>query len=237
MPIGAMRSFVRSVNVSDFMTISSALRYQDGEFATLSTTGGSPKPKLSVAASQLDVAGDVSFNLNKFFNEEHGLKIPMSFGYKSTVVRPYLKPTDDLQLSRDNIADLSSDFVQNKLVIDVDEEQLQRDSAEAKGYQAYTTNKNFSLSYSKEYKPDEGKAAEILSQVFLERPAWSYSYNETETKQQQMRIQHNSYRTLLEYKLGTFNRFNFKPFKSLEKKTWAKPFLNMAFEPWPQTLI
>lgn len=223
------------VNVSDFMTISSALRYQDGDFATLSTTGGSPKPKLSVAASQLDVAGDVSFNLNKFFNEEHGLKIPMSFGYKSTVVRPYLKPTDDLQLSRDNIADLSSDFVQNKLVIDVDEEQLQRDSAEAKGYQAYTTNKNFSLSYSKEYKPDEGKAAEILSQVFLERPAWSYSYNETETKTTTNADSTYSYRALLEYKLGTFNRFNFKPFKSLEKKTWAKPFLNMAFEPWPQT--
>ena len=124
------------------MTLSGALRYQDGDFATLSTTGGSPKPSLSVAASHLDVAGDVSFNLNKFFNEEHGLRIPMSFGYSSTTTRPYLKPTDDLQLSRDNIVDISSDFIQNKLTMDYEEEQAKRDAAEAKGYQSYITNKN-----------------------------------------------------------------------------------------------
>jgi cell surface protein SprA len=223
------------VNVSDFMTLSGALRYQDGDFATLSTTGGSPKPSLSVAASQLDVAGDVSFNLNKFFNEEHGLRIPMSFGYSSTTTRPYLKPTDDLQLSRDNIVDISSDFIQNKLTMDYEEEQAKRDAAEAKGYQSYITNKNFSLSYSKEYKPDEGRAAEILSQVFLERPAWSYSYNETESKTSINADSTYSYRTMLEYRLGTFNRFNYKPFKSLQNKNWAKSFVDMSFEPWPQT--
>lgn len=223
------------MNASDFMTISGALRYQDGDFATLSTSGGSPKPSLSEAASQLDVAGDVSFNLNKFFNENHGLRLPMSFGYKSVVKRPYLKPTDDLQLSRDNVSNLVSDFVQDKYTMDEEEEQEMRDLSESKGYQSQVTNKNFSLSYSKEYKPDEGRAAEVLSQFFLERPAWSYSYNETETKTPTNADSTYSYRALLEYRLGTFNRFNYKPFKGLQKKTWAKPFVDMAFEPWPQT--
>ncbi len=223
------------VDVSDFMTVSGAMRYQDGDFATLSTSGGSPKPNLSQAASQLDVASDLSFNLNKFFDEEHRLRIPMSFGYRSSTFRPYLKPSDDLQLTKDNFMDLNSDFVQQKLEMDYKEEQKERDLAHSKGYQAYTTNKNFSLSYSKEYVPDDTRMAEILSQVFLERPAWSYSYNQMESKSALNADSSYSYHTLLEYRLGSFNRYDLKPFKSLEKKSWAKVFSNMSFEPWPQT--
>ena len=57
------------VNFADFISLSGAIRYQDGNFATLSSTGGSPKPKLSEAASQLDVAADINFSLNKFLND------------------------------------------------------------------------------------------------------------------------------------------------------------------------
>ena len=76
------------VNFADFISISGAIRYQDGNFATLSTSNGSPKPKASAAASQLDVASDFTMNLNKFLNDSSGYHIPLSLGYHSSTKRP-----------------------------------------------------------------------------------------------------------------------------------------------------
>jgi len=226
------------VDFADFISLSGAVRYQDGSFATLSSSGNSPKPKLSEAASQLDVAGDINIALNKFLNDSLGFHIPMNIGYNSTTDRPYMKPTDDMILKKSSFGDMTSDMFQNELsVTEDDEEQKLRDEAKSKGYESYTRQKNFSISYSKDYKAADTKLGEVLSQVLLERPAISYSYTESEGRAATSSDSSYSYHTVLEYKLGTFSMFKFRPFDGLSKhdNAFAKALAKTEFEPWPQT--
>lgn len=224
-------------NFSDFLSISGSARYQDGNFATLSTSGSSPKPTLSEAESKLDLAADASLNLNKFLDDEQGFHIPLSLGYSSTTERPYLKPTDDLELSHDNFGTFAKDIWDGNLTVEnADEEEKLRNDADSRGYQSFSRTKRFSLSYSKDYKMESSPVKEVLSQIFLERPAWSYSYTETESRSTTAADSTYSYHTIIEYSLGTFNRFNYKPFDFLRKSSWGKGFADATFEPWPQTI-
>ncbi len=225
------------VNFADFISLSGTLRYQDGSFATLSTSNGSPKPKISAAASQLDVAADFTMNLNKFLNDSSGYHIPLSLGYHTTTKRPYMKPSDDLILKKSDFADLTGDFFQNELEVGSrDREQELRDSGESKGYQSYVREKTFGISYRKDYKASETKVGEVLSQMLLSRPAFSYSYKESEGRATTSADSTYSYHTVMEYKLGTFSMFKLKPFSGLAKYSWAKELSKTEFEPWPQTL-
>ena len=224
------------VNFADFISLSGTVRYQDGAFATLSTTNGSPKPKTSVAASQLDVASDFTMNLNKFLDDSAGFHIPLSFGYHSSTKRPYMKPTDDMMLKKSSFVDLTGDMFQNRLEVDSDkEEQELRDNAESKGYQSYTRERNIGISYRKDYHAHDSKIGEVMSQIFLDRPAFSYSYNESEGRSTSSADSTYSYHTIIEYKLGTFSLFRFKPLDGLSKYDWLKPISKTEFEPWPQT--
>lgn len=226
------------VDFADFISLSGAVRYQDGAFATLSTTGGSPKPKISDAASQLDISGDITISLNKFLNDSLGYHIPMNLGYNSTTKRPYMKPTDDLFLKKSSFSELTKDMFQNELSVTTDEEEAElRGDIKSKGYESYVREKNFSISYSKDYKASESAIGEVLTQVLLERPAISYSYNESEGRSAISSDSTYSYRTILEYNLGTFSLFKMKPFEGLNKydNAFAKTLAKTEFEPWPQT--
>ena len=224
------------VNFADFISLSGAVRYQDGDFATLSNSGRSPKPDLATAASQLDVSADITIALNKFLDDSLGFHIPMSFGYHSSTKRPYMKPTDDMILKKSSFVDLTGDMFQGELAVESDDEENRlRDNAESKGYESYEQDLNFSVSFHKDYKASESKLGEFLSQTFLERPAFSYSYHQSEGRATTSADSTYSYRTVLEYKLGTFSMFKFKPFESLEKYSWLKDLSKTEFEPWPQT--
>ena len=224
------------VNFADFISLSGAVRYQDGDFATLSNSGRSPKPDPAQAASQLDVSADISIALNKFLNDSLGFHIPMSFGYHSSTKRPYMKPTDDMMLRKSSFVDLTGDMFQGDLAVESDEEENElRDNAESKGYQSYVQDLSFSISYHKDYKASETKLGEFLSQAFLERPALSYSYHQSEGRSTTSADSTYSYHTLFEYKLGTFSMFKFKPFEGLSKYSWLKDLSKTEFEPWPQT--
>ncbi len=226
------------VNFADFISLSGAVRYQDGNFATLSTSGGSPKPKMSEAASQLDLGGDINISLNKFLNDSLGFHIPMNLGYNSTTKRPYMKPSDDMLLEKSSFSDMTGDMFKNDLAVTSDKKENKlRDEGESKGYESYTRTKTFSISYSKDYKAADTKLGEVLSQVLLERPAMSYSYTQTEGRATTSADSTYSYHTILEYKLGTFTLFKFKPFDALAKSenSFVKAFAKTEFEPWPQT--
>ena len=224
------------VNFADFISLSGAVRYQDGDFATLSNSGRSPKPDLATAASQLDVSADISIALNKFLNDSLGFHIPMSFSYHSSTKRPYMKPTDDMMLKKSSFVDLTGDMFQGDLAVESEnEENKLRDNAESKGYESYVQDLGFSVSYHKDYKASETKLGEFLSQAFLERPALSYSYHQSEGRATTSADSTYSYHTLFEYKLGTFSMFKFKPFEGLGKYSWLKDFSKTEFEPWPQT--
>ncbi|WP_298769000.1 cell surface protein SprA [uncultured Fibrobacter sp.] len=224
------------VNFADFISLSGTVRYQDGAFATLSTSNGSPKPKASEAASQLDVASDFTMNLNKFLNDSAGFHIPLSLGYHTSTKRPYMKPTDDMELKRSSFVDLTGDMFQNKLEVGSDkEEQGLRDDAESKGYQSYVRDKSFGISYRKDYHAHDSKLGEVMSQIFLDRPAFSYSYNESEGRATTSADSSYSYHTIIEYRLGTFSLFKFRPMEGLSKYDWLKPLSKTEFEPWPQT--
>ena len=224
------------VNFADFISLSGAVRYQDGDFATLSNSGRSPKPDPAQAASQLDISADISIALNKFLNDSLGYHIPVSLGYHSSTKRPYMKPTDDMILKKSSFADLTGDMFEGNLAVESDgEENKLRDNAESKGYESYVQDLNFSISYHKDYKASETKWGEFLSQAFLERPALSYSYHQSEGRSTTSADSTYSYHTLFEYKLGTFSMFKFKPFEGLEKFSWLKDLSKTEFEPWPQT--
>ncbi len=224
------------VNFADFISLSGAVRYQDGDFATLSNSGRSPKPDPAKAASQLDISADISIALNKFLNDSLGYHIPMSFSYHSSTKRPYMKPTDDMMLKKSSFVDLTGDMFQSDLAVESDDEENKlRDNAESKGYQSYVQDLSFSISYHKDYKASETKLGEFLSQAFLERPALSYSYHQSEGRSTTTADSTYSYHTLFEYKLGTFSMFKFKPFEGLSKYSWLKDFAKTEFEPWPQT--
>ena len=224
------------VNFADFISLSGAVRYQDGDFATLSNSGRSPKPDLASAASQLDISADISIALNKFLNDSLGFHIPMSFSYHSSTKRPYMKPTDDMILNKSSFVDLTGDMFQGDLAVESEEEENRlRDNAESKGYESYEQDLGFSISYHKDYKASETKLGEFLSQAFLERPALSYSYHQSEGRSTTSADSTYSYHAMFEYKLGTFSMFKFKPFESLSKYSWLKDLSKTEFEPWPQT--
>ena len=220
------------VDFADFISISGAVRYQDGDFATLSSSGGSPKPKLSEAATQLDISGDINFALNKFLSDSMGFHIPLSLGYASSTKRPYMKPTDDMILEKSSFSDITGDMFKNDLsVTSKKKEQKLRDEGKSKGYESYTRDKTLGLSYSKDYKADESALSEVLSQVLLERPAWSYSYRESEGRATTSADSTYSYHTTIEYKLGTFSMFKLTPFGGLARYGWASDFSKIEFEP------
>ncbi|WP_254917650.1 cell surface protein SprA [Fibrobacter sp. UWH1] len=223
------------VNFSDFISLSGTVRYQDGNFATLSTSNGSPKPKVSEAASQLDVASDFTMNLNKFLDDSAGFHIPLSLGYHSTTKRPYMKPTDDMMLNHSSFVEMTGDMFQQQLEVDPSDEQQLRDEGESKGYQSYVREKTIGISYRKDYKAHESKFGEVMSQIFLDRPAFSYSYTESEGRSTTSADSTYSYHTILEYKLGTFSLFKFKPMEGLSDISWLKELSKTEFEPWPQT--
>lgn len=226
------------LDFADVMGVSGELRYQDGNFATLKSEGSSPKPTLSEANTRLDVNGNFSFNLNKFFDDEYGLHMPLGLSYSSTITRPYLKPGSDQPLTRDDYGDLIPELLSNDLEVNdsASEASLRSGSVpESKGYQSFSRSRTLSLGYSKDYKKDDKLYSEVLSQIFLERPALNYSYRETESKATTSADSSYSYNTVLEYKLGAFNRSDIRLFKNMKSTPWTKGFARMALEPWPQT--
>ena len=73
--------------------------------------------------------------------------------------------------------------------------------------------------------------------MFLERPAASYSFKQSEGRATTAADSTYAYHTVLEYKLGTFSLFKMKPFESFSKSenVFLKALSKTEFEPWPQT--
>jgi len=214
------------LDFADVFSISGELRYQDGNFATLKSDGKSPKPTLSEASTRLDVNGTASLNINKFFKDDYGLRLPFGVSYSSTTLRPYLKPEDDIGLSHDNAFDMFGDFATAGLEVkDTSEEHSLRDAAESKGYQSFSRSKTLSIGFSKEYKKNNSLFKEILGQVLFERPALNYSYKETERRSAKIADSIYQYNTVLEYKLGPLER----------KYTYLFGKKNLPIELWPGT--
>jgi len=215
------------LDFSDVFSISGELRYQDGDFATLGSDGKSPKPSPSEAATRLDVNGAASLNINKFFKDDYGLRLPLAIGYSSTTLRPYLKPDDDINLSHDNAFDMFGDLVTSSLETkNLQEEEDLRNDSKSKGYQSFSRTRTLSFSYSKDYTKDGNIFKEILNQFFLERPALNYSYRETERHSAKIADSAYQYNTILEYKLGAFEKSNTYLFgiKSLPVELWPGTF-------------
>ncbi len=215
------------LDFSDVFSISGELRYQDGNFATLKSDDKSPKPTLSEANTRLDVNANASLNMNKFFKDEYGLHLPFGIGYSSTTLRPYLKPDDDINLSHDNAFDMFGDLATVDLEVgNLQEEESLRQASESKGYQSFSRTRTLSMGFSKDYTKDDNVFQEIFSQIFLERPALNYSYSETERHSPKIADSSYQYNTVLEYKLGTFERSNIYLFgnKSLPVELWPSTF-------------
>ena len=212
------------LDFSDVFAVSGELRYQDGNFATLKSDGKSPKPTLSEANTRLDVNGAASLNINKFFRDDYGLRLPFGVSYSSTTLRPYMKPDDDVTLSHDNAFDLLGDFATIDLETgSLQEEDSLRRASESKGYQSFSRSRTLSLGFTKDYVKNDNIIKEILGQIFLERPAFNYSYRETERRSAKVADSSYQYNTVLEYKLGTFERSNLKIF-GLPLELWPGTF-------------
>jgi hypothetical protein len=215
------------LDFSDVFSVSGELRYQDGNFATLKSDEKSPKPTPSEANTRLDINGTASLNMNKFFKDDYGLRLPFGVSYSSTTLRPYLKPEDDINLSHDNAFDLFGDMATADLEMNsLEEEDSLRLALESKGYQSFSRTRTLSMGFSKDYTKDDNILQEVFSQIFLERPALNYSYSETERRSSTVADSIYQYNTVLEYKLGTFERSNIYLFgnKNLPIELWPGTF-------------
>ena len=215
------------LDFSDVFSVSGELRYQDGNFATLKSDGRSPKPTLSEANTRLDANGSASLNINKFFKDDYGLRLPFNLSYSSTTLRPYLKPDDDVNLSHDDAFDMFGDLATINLETkSLSEEDSLRQISESKGYQNFSRTRGLSIGFSKDYKKNDNIIQEVLGQIFLERPALIYSYSEREQRSAKIADSSYQYNTVLEYKLGTLERSNLFLFgnKSLPVELWPGTF-------------
>jgi len=216
------------LDFADVMSVSGETNYKDGNFATLKSEGHSPKPTLAEANTELINKGDLHFNVNKFFKDEWGFHMPLSLSYSSTVRRPYLKPSSDVGLTHDQLSGLASEALSNNLELkDTTQERILRETEQSKGYQSFTRGRGFSFGYSKEHTKDKNLATELLTQALLERPAFNYNYRETEGRSSLLADSTYSYGTTIDYRLGTYEPFAFRPLKNVQALT---------IEPWPQTL-
>ncbi|HSQ42305.1 MAG TPA: cell surface protein SprA [Fibrobacteraceae bacterium] len=215
------------LNFADVMSLSAEVKYQDGNFATLSSDGSSPKPTLSEANTDLKTAANLNLNVNKFFKDEWSLHMPLSLGYSSEVKRPYLIPESDVALSEDNLADVASDYVSGDVEI-TDSAKIAnlRAERESKGYQSFSRTRTLSFGYTKDHTPEPNLVKDIAKQAFLERPSFNYRYSETEALSATAGDSSYSYASTIDYRLGTYKPFNFHPIQSMPKLT---------LEPWPQT--
>jgi hypothetical protein len=211
------------LDFSDVFAVSGELRYQDGNFATLKSDGKSPKPSLSEANTRLDINGAASLNINKFFKDDYGLRLPFGVSYSSSTLRPYLKPDDDVGLSHDNVFDMFGDFATFGLETkSLQEEDSLRRASESKGYQSFSRSKTLSIGFTKDYVKNDNIIQEVFGQIFLERPALNYSYRETERRSSKIADSSYQYNTVLEYKLGSFEKSKLK-------------FFGLPVELWPGT--
>ncbi|MDR3000125.1 MAG: cell surface protein SprA [Fibromonadaceae bacterium] len=215
------------LDFADVLSVSGELRYQDGSFATLKSDDRSPKPTPNEANTRLDVNAAASLNMNKFFKDEYGLRLPFGIGYSSTTLRPYLKPEDDVNLTHDNAFDMFKDLATIDLEIkSLEQEDSLRQAGESKGYQSFSRTRTLSFSFTKDYVKNDNIFQEIFGQIFLERPALNYSYRETERRSATVADSSYLYNTVLEYKLGTFKPSNIHLFgnKRLPVELWPGTF-------------
>jgi cell surface protein SprA len=215
------------LDFADVFSVSGEVRYQDGNFATMRSDGRSPKPNLSEANTSLDVNASASLNINKFFKDDYGLRLPFGVSYSSTTLRPYLKPDDDVGLSQDKAFNMFSDFFTGNLETrSLQEEDSLRLVSESKGYQSFSRARTLSFGFSKEYKKSDNMLQEIFGQIFLERPAFNYSYREVERRSAKIADSSYQYNTVLEYKLGNLERTNTFLFgnKKLPIELWPGTF-------------
>jgi len=235
------------LDFADVMTLSGSMRYQDGDFATLRSEGASsPLPTRSEARTQMNIQSGLSFNVNKFMKDEWKTRIPMNLTYSSTVSRPYLKPSSDVNLTEDDYTDLFPELLQNDLrVTDTTEERSLRGydasgatttTPRSKGYQTFSETKAFSIGYQKEYVKLDNFLLDMTKQAFLERPQLNFSYRQTESRSALNADSTYTWNTAIGYNLGKFSRRDSKPFSSWKSNNWfAKEVRRMTFSPWPQT--
>lgn len=237
--VGSAVRLRSQLDFADVMNISGEMRFQDGHFATLRSEGRTPLPSLAEMQSQMDLNGNYALMIHKFFPDAWGLRMPFNLGYSSTIRRPYLKPSSDQPLTRDDLGDMGVDFVRNDLQVDSPGEEFQLRQGEvpqSKGYQTISRTRTVSIGMSKEYKQDDNLWQEITTQMLLERPSINYRFRETEARSALRTDSNYTYNTVIDYKLGTFNRFNYRPFVFMQDRKWAPRGLSqISFEPWPQT--
>jgi len=218
------------LDFADVMSISGDAKYQDGNFATLKSDGKSPKPTMAEANTQLDVNGNYSLNINKFFKDEWMLHMPLSLAYTSTLKHPFLKPQSDVALTQDNITDILPEFLgSSKLPSDSVLIRMRNDSnatIKSQAYETFTHGRTLSFGYAKDHVESKNPFTELIKQALLERPAFNYRYSERESRSATSGDSSYSYGTTIDYKLGTFTPFNWHPIKK---------FTSLTFEPWPQT--
>ncbi len=235
------------------VTISTDLKYQNGNFAPLQSNSGSAKKSPAQSASTMSYNSSVHFHLNKFLRDDWKFKIPFMVSSSMLVTRPFTKPNSDVELSNDDIFDLTKDFAdhvsgsENIYAEDQKDtnyvgpaygyEQNLRDSSLSKGFQTVRLQKVLSVSFSKGYVKHKSLPVELLSQVFLERPFLSYKYTESENFSPTSIDTSYTYHTTARYKLGQLKKTKFKPFSFLKKSksSWLKGFSKTSFSPWPET--
>jgi cell surface protein SprA len=160
------------------------------------------------------------------------MRIPLSLSHSSRIERPYMKPNSDVMLSQDGFGDVFSDWWENQIAIDRQQELEDRRGSQSirpqsRGYQTIRTQSGFGLSYQKTYQADSLWWRDLLGQVLLERPKFSFNYRKSEMLSPTLADSNYAYRTSIDYNLGTL--VPSKGYVQFWPNTFELTFIEMDF--------
>jgi hypothetical protein len=158
---------------ADFLTLSSGIAYQGGDFRTMTDNS------LAFGDSKLSGNLNVSLNLDKFLPKEWGVSIPVGGQVSTSLVRPQLKPNTDVYLSSNNSPDGFLELFTDAIDRVAGKTILGKDTTMSEHYETQSYSQSFFVNYSKASNSSNPAVNMLLERVSAQ---FNYSMSTNQTK-------------------------------------------------------
>ncbi len=220
----AMRSRVQ-FDFADFITVSGDMNYTNGNFTSMSQTKTTP----ANSVSKVDYNTAFSLYAGKFFPDAWAVSIPISFTFRGSLDRPFVKPNSDLPLAGTDFREIAGDLFDGRLasVHDRADSTSDVDRAYARVYQSTTFEETFGISYKKDHRSDSW-----INQTLFERPEIEYKFRGNKQIAYYDENHGRNYATRLRYSLSPYSNRSYKPLGFGDSLKWM-PKAVSGFEVTP----
>lgn len=202
---------------ADFMIVSGGAKLDDGEFSTFTGTRKTP----ANTSTNFDYNGSYKLFANKFFKDEYGISLPLSWSYSGTVNRPFTKPSSDIPLRDNGIEDLFSDIFTGDLISETSADSARdKQNLSSRVFQSQSESKEFSTSYQKTNYSDN-----VFLDALFTRPKIEYFYRNNQAISTTASDTTDRYSTRLSYNMSPRTTQTYTPFEKLKKVEFLPKFI------------